>query len=82
MEPLTDSNLVSDTAYDLLTQAYRDWSVDRFLCHPAEAIKLCREVRRRLHRPQLKDHQILWTLVNARKRGRVKSAIKRNPDRR
>ncbi len=74
MPPITDSNSVADAAYDILTQAYRDWSVDRFLCHPAEAITLCKAVRRKLHRPSLKDHEILWTLVNARKRGRTKVA--------
>jgi len=72
--PITDSDTVADTAYDILTQAYRAWSVDRFLCHPTEAIRLCKSVRAILHRPKLSDEDILWTLVNARKRGRVKGA--------
>jgi hypothetical protein len=78
-KPITDANLVADTAYEILTQSYRAWSVDRFLCHPTEAIRLCRAVRKALHRPRLRDYEILWTLINSRKRGRTGAGAK--PDR-
>ncbi len=62
---LTDADQVADAAYDVKTQAYPDWSVDRFLCHPDAAIGLCKAVRTKLHRRRLSDFEILWTLVNA-----------------
>ena len=66
---LHDRDRISDTAVEVHHALFRSWSRDFLLCHPASAIELCQEVRRRLSRPDLKDEEILWTWLNAHKRG-------------
>jgi hypothetical protein len=75
---LTDADHVADAAFDIKAEAYPSWSIDQFLCHPTEALTLCKAVRIKLHRRGLTDFEILWTLVNARKRSRLPTNIVRN----
>jgi len=71
---LTDADMVAEAAYDVKCEAWPSWSVDVFLCHPDAAMQLCKAVRVKLHRRKLTDFEILWTLVNARKRSKLPTA--------
>lgn len=62
---------VVDAAIEVKQRLYPDWSVDRLLCHPDQSKGLCVQVRRRTG-VKVEDDQILESLLNARKRGRVK----------
>ena len=68
----TDSRKVGETAFEI-AQAKYGFSVDGILCRPTLSLKLCGDVRRELHRKDLKDEQILGSLMNERKRGRVRT---------
>lgn len=69
---LTDADRVAETATDVRFDRYPDWSDETLLYHPAEAIRLCVEVRQRIGKRSLTDDQILRAMVNARKRGKTK----------
>lgn len=73
MQRLTDADSVVEAAEDYRFNLFPAWSVDFFLCHPDEAKKLCVQVRRELGR-RLEDHEILWAMLNGRKRGKTKPA--------
>ena len=71
---VTDGRLLADACHEAHHAMYPAWSRDFLLCHPAAAMNLCRAVRRRMHRPRLLDEEILWTWLNAHKRGRLGKA--------
>lgn len=73
-EPITDAHLIGKTAGQVLTtdRQFNNLSVDMLLCRPSLAIALCQRVNKRLQR-QLKHEVILQQLVNARKRGDLKT---------
>lgn len=62
---------VVETAIEVKELLYAGWSVDRLLCHPDQSKEVCEQVRRRTG-VDVEDDQILESLLNARKRGRVK----------
>lgn len=68
--PVDDPASIALTVEDIRLERHADWSRDMLLCHPAEAMDVCREVRRRLHR-KLADHEILWTYLNQSKRSKL-----------
>ena len=68
---VTDADRIADTCHEMHHNLFPAWSRDMLLCHPGSAMVLCREVRARLHRPKLTDREILWTWLNAHKRGRI-----------
>lgn len=70
---LSDADRVAETATDVRFESHPDWSDETLLFHPDEAKRVCVEVRRRLGK-KVADDQILRAMVNARKRGKVRSA--------
>jgi hypothetical protein len=65
---MSNSDVLAETAYDLMFNLYPNWTVDHLLAHPAEAIKLCEAVRQKLGK-KVADHQVLGALINLRKQG-------------
>jgi hypothetical protein len=62
---------MTDVAADVMFGMYPAWTVDTLLTHPVEAIKLCREVAKRLNQKFNAElaHRICRALLNARKHG-------------
>lgn len=52
---------------------YGDIPVDRFLVRPRDEIAFCDRIKGILGAPELKDEDILQTLVNLRKVGEIKT---------
>jgi hypothetical protein len=70
---LTNNQIIAEAVENVRFERYPDWSRDQLLCHPAEAILLCKEVRIRV-RPiaeTMTASDILLTYLNQSKRSKV-----------
>lgn len=67
-----DTPTIGRTAHQHLSETYPGWSIDKLLTHPAQAMEICRKTRASLSR-KLQDDQVLEALLNARKRGLIRS---------
>jgi hypothetical protein len=70
--PTTDSRRLGVTAGAILKERHPDWSVDELLLHPRKALEVCRRTNLRLSVQRPHD-EVLRALLNARKRGDLKS---------
>lgn len=65
---ITDRRLIGQTAREILSAQFPDWTDEELLFHPDDAKDLCRRTRGKLAR-RLEDHEILRALVGIRKNG-------------
>lgn len=71
MTVVPDAKTIRETAIDIFKKEAHGRSVDEFLCHPKDALELCRRVRESLGK-RTPDQDICRQLLNARKQGLVK----------
>jgi hypothetical protein len=65
---IPNTAMIADAAWCDMTQHHPGWSEDELLCHPREALAMCRRVRMQF--PRASDDEICRALINGRKRGR------------
>ncbi len=69
---LSELDRIEEAVRDVRFERYRDWSRAALLCHPADAVRLCDEVRVRTGL-WWSDANILWTLFPAARRPRSRA---------
>ena len=71
MTVVSDVDVVRDAAISSFKKLAKGRTVDEFLCHPKDALELCKRVRDELGK-RTPDQDICRTLLNARKAGVIK----------